>query len=513
VILDDPRGPSRGARANADATLDELLRRIAEHRPDQIALVDPPNRASFTDGEPRRLTYAQADRVVSALAGRLRRMGLYTDAIVGIQMANTVEAVLTILGVLRAGLIAMPLPLLWRRAECVAALNRVSANTLIVSGQVGAVDQYDLAMQVAAEIFPIRYVCGFGPHPPDGFVPFDDLFDAEHIDPVPALDDERAAEPGPGAHLAVVTWDVSADGLMPVGRSHSDVIAGGDAVLREALLAPDATLLSTLTLSSFAGLATAMVPWLLAGGRLALHHPFDPATFLAQCRATPYDAAIVPGPLAIPLARSGYLGGRDGPRTVIGVWRAPERVARASTWREPDVRMVDVHVFGEVGLIPAARADDGTPAAIELGARLTTNDPRGMIIAEIARMPNGTIALRGPMVPRSAFPPGAERSGQPCLKVSATGFVDTGFPCLADRSEMIVSGPPAGLVSVGGYRFVLDELDDLVTGPEHGDGVLAVLPDPLVGQRLAGAAVNRDLARQSLARRGVNPLLVGAFRA
>ena len=36
---------------------------------------------------------------------------------VGIQMANTAENVLTILGILRAGIIAMPLPLLWRRAE------------------------------------------------------------------------------------------------------------------------------------------------------------------------------------------------------------------------------------------------------------------------------------------------------------------------------------------------------------------------------------------------------------
>ena len=75
--------------------------------------------------------------MVSAIAGRLRRIGLHTDAIVGLQLANTVESVLTLLGVLRAGLIAMPLPLLWRRAEAVAALSRVGASALIVSGRVG----------------------------------------------------------------------------------------------------------------------------------------------------------------------------------------------------------------------------------------------------------------------------------------------------------------------------------------------------------------------------------------
>src|SRR5947209_11342277 len=106
-------------------TLDDLFRRTAARRPDDIALADPPNRESFTDGAPRRLTYAQADRMISAIAGRLRRIGLNTDAIVGLQIANTVENVLTLLAVLRAGLIAMPLPLLWRGAEASAALGRV----------------------------------------------------------------------------------------------------------------------------------------------------------------------------------------------------------------------------------------------------------------------------------------------------------------------------------------------------------------------------------------------------
>jgi len=170
MILSEPRDRPTSARIRARATLDELLHRTALRRPDAIALVDPPDRERFTDGKPRRLTYAQADRMVSAIAGRLRRMGLRSDVLVGIQIANTVESVLTLLGVLRAGLIAMPLPLLWRRAEAVAALSRVGAHALIVSGRIGAFDHYDLAMQIAVEIFPIRYVCGFGDRAPDGVV-------------------------------------------------------------------------------------------------------------------------------------------------------------------------------------------------------------------------------------------------------------------------------------------------------------------------------------------------------
>jgi acyl-CoA synthetase (AMP-forming)/AMP-acid ligase II len=121
MILADPRGRATATRIGGRITLDELLRRAALRRPDALAVLDPPNREAVVGGKPRSLTYKQAEHAVSAIAGRLRCMGLHTDGIVALQMANTVESLLTLLGVLRAGLIAMPLPALWRRSEMVAA--------------------------------------------------------------------------------------------------------------------------------------------------------------------------------------------------------------------------------------------------------------------------------------------------------------------------------------------------------------------------------------------------------
>jgi acyl-CoA synthetase (AMP-forming)/AMP-acid ligase II len=50
----------------------------------------------------------------------LRRLGLQSETVMAIQPANTVESVIALLGVLRAGMIAAPLPLCrvrtsWRR--------------------------------------------------------------------------------------------------------------------------------------------------------------------------------------------------------------------------------------------------------------------------------------------------------------------------------------------------------------------------------------------------------------
>jgi hypothetical protein len=518
MILTNPRGLPASARIGARVTLDELLRRTAQRRPDAVALIDPPNRESFTGGRPRSLTYAQADHMVSAIAGRLRRMGLYTDAVVGIQVTNTVESVLTLLGVLRAGLIAMPLPLLWRRAEAVAALSRVGVHALIVSGRIGRHDHYDLAMQIAAEIFPVRYVCGYGADAPDGVISFDDLYDAETLDPLPPLDAERAGDPG--GHVAVITWDVWPDGLVPVARSHAELIAGGLAIVLEGRLPQDVVMLSPLAMSSFAGLATAMVPWLLLGGTLALHHPFELEVFAEQSQATRFDTVIVPGPLAVPLAEGGQLGGEGlgnaGLGSVIGVWRTPDRLPRAQAWhgawREAP-RLIDVQVFGETGLVAAARGPGGRPVPTPFGVVYAPRGAKGTVVAaDIAPTATGTVALRGPMVPRAAFPPGAERSHLPYFKVAANGFVDTGYPCNpGNTTNMVLTGVPRGVVGVGGYRFLLHELQDLVSSVESGPARLAAVTDPLAGQRLASTAADCNAVQASLRRLGVGPLLVGAF--
>ena len=116
-----------------------------------LILIDPPDRLSFTDGPVRRLTYAQADRAISALAARLRSFGLPTDSVVAIQLPNTVESVIALLAVMRAGLIAAPLPLLWRHADAAAALSRVAARALIGCQRIGDTVHGDLAMHIAME--------------------------------------------------------------------------------------------------------------------------------------------------------------------------------------------------------------------------------------------------------------------------------------------------------------------------------------------------------------------------
>jgi hypothetical protein len=488
-------------------TLGDLFRRTAARRPDAIALADPPNRESFTDGAPRRLTYAEADRAISAIASGLRQLRLQTDSVVGIQLPNTVESVLTILGVLRAGMIAAPLPLLWRRADAAAALGRLGAKAIVTTSRIGDFDACATAMRVAAEVFTIRHVCGFGQNLPDGVMAFGDLLHQVTAEPPREL----ARDGNPAAHVVLVSFDVTLAGLVPVARNHAELIAGGLAALLEGGIEPDANLLGCCATGSFAGLALTVMPWLLSGGTLSLHHAFDADAFATQCRDDRCDTIVVPGVLVPRLADAGLLAHAEL-KNVLAVWRTPERLSAGVAWRHPSASLTDMLVFGETAAVGSRRDADGLPVPLPAFAAAAPSDSAHAVpIIEIARTGNGTLALRGSMVPRDAFPLGADRLGMPHLKADAEGFVDTFYPCRLDRmmGTVEVTGPPSGVISVGSCRFVLSELGELIRRTD-GSAFVTALPDALAGHRLAGMS-GTDGVRAELAELGVNPLIVDAF--
>ncbi len=96
--------------------------------------------------------------------------------------------------------------------------------------------------------------------------------------------------------------------------------------------------------------------------------------------------------------------------------------------------------------------------------------------------------------------------------MAPTGFVDTGYACDPGLSAMVVTGSPPGMASVGGYRFVLSEVQEMLAGTQCGPVTLTALPDALTGHRLSASASDREGVEAELANLDTNPLLSGAFR-
>ena len=125
------------------------------------------------------------------------------------QLPNTVESMVAFLGILRAGMIAAPVPLLWRRRDMVDALGRIGAKAIVTCARGGGLAHAEIAMHTAAALFPIRHICGFGRDLPDGIVSLDDVFAPARADlsSTPVRPDTAAA------HVAAITFGVDARGV------------------------------------------------------------------------------------------------------------------------------------------------------------------------------------------------------------------------------------------------------------------------------------------------------------
>jgi acyl-CoA synthetase (AMP-forming)/AMP-acid ligase II len=360
-------------------------------------------------------------------------------------------------------------------------------------------------MNAAAEAFSIRHVCAFGEDLPEGMASLDQAIKSGSTTERTVVQDGRKA--------ALISFDVTSDGLRAVPRTHLNLIAGGLAVFLESRVPQGARVMSAFAPSSFAGMSSSLLLWLLSGGTLALHHPFDGEALERQMNDYRCDALVAPGPMALRLADADLASRLPTLRHVIGLWRMPEQVASSTQWTSEQARFTDVYLFGEIGLFGARRTADGVPVPIMPGPHGAPRDVPGTSIAgETLLTPKGTLALRGPMVTVAAYappPPPPDSLTAP----SPPDYADTGYSARLDRSTgaICITAPPSGIVAVGGYRFLSQDLQEWAKRLGQG-ALLTALPDRLCGYRLAGRAQDNARGREALNQLGLNPLMAEAFR-
>ena len=193
------------------------------------------------------------------------------------------------------------------------------ARAIVTASRIDGIVHADIAMNAAAEAFSIRHVCGFGADLPEGMASLDNAIMRESTTARAVIQDGRKA--------ALISFDVTTDGFRAVPRTHLSLIAGGLALSLESDVPQGATMLSAFSPMSFAGLASSLAVWLLSGGTLVLHHPFDEEVLEQQINAARLRHAGCAG-------ATGVAARRTRPRRAPAELAQRHRpVARAGTGR------------------------------------------------------------------------------------------------------------------------------------------------------------------------------------
>lgn len=111
----------------------DLLERLTWSRPDKEAIVAWPG--AYATPELARVTYRQADRVANRVAHALQAAGLERSDRVLLYCENSVEALLSLIGIAKAGMVAVPVNPLLAPDVLTWAIEHVEARFSIVDGQ------------------------------------------------------------------------------------------------------------------------------------------------------------------------------------------------------------------------------------------------------------------------------------------------------------------------------------------------------------------------------------------
>jgi len=502
LLLTDPilRDAYKAAGLWGQVSLDGLVSNWAKTRGGEIALVDPANLGQLSALTPKRLDWQALDSAINAVANRLLSLGLKTDDIVAWQSGNVAEAPIAILGILRARMIAVPLPTLWSASEASQALAQISPRAIIAGSTIANRGFVDAARDIAVDVFSIRHVLGFGPDIPDGVMALDDIF----TDP-PKDFTTTEHRPDEAEHVATMCWWTGKEILPRVmARSHNHWIAAGLGPIMDTQMTERDIIISANFMTGLAGIGSVLVPWLLSGSRLVLHHPFDQQVFSDQVGEEAATIAVLP---AYAVADFTYPADTLTIERIVSIWPDLYSARQAGSARQ-SLPVVDVFALGEAGLVTRKRDGMSPPGQVPVGLQVLASgadDPPCLIETRIKgggvkpdsteTLLRGELQVSGPMVPATEI--GAAEQRTKTLETQtyrySEGFVGTGIPCRITATvppEAEPSGPIDGVIIVGGLALSIAALEERYRYIEGLDDVAVYgYDDQMLGQRIGAVIV------------------------
>jgi len=269
MILASPESIQKYTEAGvySDKTLMDYLKSHVQANPDQECFVDPPNRKELNGVDPERVTYAEFDRATDATAEALLALGIGKDDIVMVQLPNTWELAMLYFAIGRTGAVITPSPVLWRSSELMHIAQLTKAKAIITLQTFNNFDHLALAKEIQQDCPDIQHV-----------LTLDQIREMMKGPVTGKLDNIKVD----ANDIFTICW-TSGTEAKPKGcpLSHNNW-AGMSTLQGAAGFKAGDTFLTAGPLVNMASVGTVLMPWVVFGGKVVLHHPFDPGIFIQQ---------------------------------------------------------------------------------------------------------------------------------------------------------------------------------------------------------------------------------------
>ena len=493
-----------------DLTVGELFIRTALEQPDVLAVADAPNRMAFCDQAPQQWTWGGLLARTGRWVALFDQAGLRKDDVVVLQMGNCVEMHAVYLACALSGVIISPVPVQYRAHELQHVVDATGARLAITAGRCGHAALAELWVGMRARCASLTAVWALGPDLPDGVV---DL--AAALENAPAWDAARlrahAATAGVTAHDVLTVCWTSGTEAQPKGvpRNHNEWLIVGQSVIDAGQLRKGAQLLIPFPFVNMAGVSTSLAAWLMSGGTLHQHHPFDLDVFIAQLRDHPIDYTVAaPAVLAmllknperlagVDLARLKRVGSGGGPLAdwlveqfatrfgveVVNYFGSNEGASLSSTPQDISDRTQRAQYFPRMGV-------PGYEWSLSNSKKISTRLV-DLETGEDIREPNrvGELRFTGPTI-FSGYWRAPELTAR---AFDEQGYYRTGdlFEIAGERQQFYrFVGRAKDIVIRGGMNISSEEVEGLlIAHPKVREAAVIGYPDPVLGERVCAVVV------------------------
>jgi len=328
----------------AHLTLAGLSRIASRTRPHTLAIGEAPDTAEWYHRTPRVLSYAELHASALHFARQMAALGLLPGDKLLISLPNVADLAIAIVGAAIAGLVPCPLPVSAGPLALRQAAELMQARALVTGERVGDTPTALAAREVAAAVFGLRHVCGFGADLPDGVVALDAWNDVEetHGQVVDSAGD-----------VALVTFETYGPQLRAIARTHNQLIADALALSAVGRMSRGASVVSTIPAATALGVVAAVALPLLTGASVHLHGPFSSQILRDQLSFRAGAHLIVPEALEPVLEQvESLLPHKMGTPLLVQRWPA---LAPPADRLPAQRRVVDLHAVGETAIVATAR--------------------------------------------------------------------------------------------------------------------------------------------------------------